>query len=237
MLLFLENELKGLSYVALPCLFPVSYYFRPGSDEVELDILKVGGRRGGGLKSISPSRKTEKAFRLSSPRRPRLCLLNFPILSLFFLNFYFFFYHILDRTEWSLTRGYTFSLMCISNRQYWKNLDCLIKTASSVRLNLITGISMVYAVPLRSFVFQTLHSKWPKTSDLLSISVFLVLFLYTWKWITTSTFPRLRKEVCPRIPCEAKFELHHQLTGFGFFHSTSDCSKDNLSGISAHFNI
>lgn len=107
MLLFLENELKGLSYVALPCLFPVSYYFRPGSDEVELDILKVGGRRGGGLKSISPSRKTEKAFRLSSPRRPRLCLLNFPILSLFFLNFYFFFYHILDRTEWSLTRGYT----------------------------------------------------------------------------------------------------------------------------------
>lgn len=119
MLLFLESELKGLSYVALPCLFPVSYYFRPGSDEVELDILKVGGRRGGGLKSISPSRKTEKAFRLSSPRRPRLCLLNFPILSLFFLNF-FFFYHILDRTEWSLTRGYTFSLMCISDSCSWK---------------------------------------------------------------------------------------------------------------------
>lgn len=63
-----------------------------------------------------------------------------------------------------------------------------------------------------------------------------VLFLYTWKWITTSTFPRLRKEVCPRIPCEAKFELHHQLTGFGFFHSTRcDCSKDNLSEISAHY--
>lgn len=92
-LLFLENKLKGLSYVALPRLFPVSYYFRPGSDGVRAGYPERGEWRSGGQKSISPSRKTEKAFRLSSPRRPRsytlcLCVLNFPILPPFSSSFF-----------------------------------------------------------------------------------------------------------------------------------------------------
>lgn len=77
-LLFLENKLKGLSYVALPRLFPVSYYFRPGSDGVGAGYPERGGGGGlgGGLKSILTSRKTEKAFWLSSSCRPfyALCL-------------------------------------------------------------------------------------------------------------------------------------------------------------------
>lgn len=40
---FLENKLKGLSYVALPRLFPVSYYFRPGSDGVGAGYPEVAG--------------------------------------------------------------------------------------------------------------------------------------------------------------------------------------------------
>lgn len=57
----------------------------------------------GAQQSISPSRKTEKAFRLSSSCRPCscaqcLCLLNFPIISSSFLPFMFFF-HILGGTE------------------------------------------------------------------------------------------------------------------------------------------
>lgn len=42
--LFLENKLKGLSYVALPPLFAVSYYFRPGSDGVEAGYPATGRR-------------------------------------------------------------------------------------------------------------------------------------------------------------------------------------------------
>lgn len=37
---FLENK---LSYVALPRLFPVSYYFRPGSDGVGAGYPEVAG--------------------------------------------------------------------------------------------------------------------------------------------------------------------------------------------------
>lgn len=96
---FLENKLKGLSYVALPRLFPVSYYFRPGSDGVGAGYPEVAGggagRRTGGQKSISPSRKTERAVELSSPRRPRCYTLfvlasfcfsfsRFPLLLFFF---------------------------------------------------------------------------------------------------------------------------------------------------------
>lgn len=98
--LLLENKLKGLSYVALPRLFTVCYYFRPGSDGVGAG----NPERGVGVqKSISPSRKTEKAFRLSSSCRPCsyaqcLCLPNFPIISSVFL-FFMFFFHILGGTE------------------------------------------------------------------------------------------------------------------------------------------
>lgn len=48
LLLFLENKLKALSYVALPRLFPVSYYFRPGSDGVKVGYPERGGWEGGG---------------------------------------------------------------------------------------------------------------------------------------------------------------------------------------------
>lgn len=89
---FLENKLKGLSYVALPRLFPVSYYFRPGSDGVGAGYPEVaGGELVGG-------RGAEKHFtELSSPRRPRCYTLfvlasfsfsfsRFPLLSFFFFS-------------------------------------------------------------------------------------------------------------------------------------------------------
>lgn len=114
-LLFLENKLKGLSYVALPRLFPVSYYFRPGSDGVGAgypERWRQGRRRGRGQKSISPSRKTEKAFRLSRPRSLCLCLLDFPIYSFFFSSSVFSSSTFLVAQRDCLAGGYTFPLMC-----------------------------------------------------------------------------------------------------------------------------
>lgn len=65
--------------------------------------IGVGWGGVGAQQSISPSRKTEKVFRLSSSCRPCscaqcLCLLNFPIISSSFLSLMFFF-HILGGTE------------------------------------------------------------------------------------------------------------------------------------------
>ena len=136
--LFLENKLKGLSYVALPRLFLVSYYFRTGSDGVGVGYPDKMGGGGGeeGQKSISPSRKTEKAFQLSSPGRPHsyslcLCLLNFPIHFRFFSQFFFFFFCILVEKcdvwpEAPFCLPYTSLLICVNNKGILQSLmDCV----------------------------------------------------------------------------------------------------------------
>lgn len=96
---FLENKLKGLSYVALPRLFPVSYYFRPGSDGVGAGYPEVAGggagRRTGGRKAFHRAGKLKEPLSyqaLADLAATRcLCSLHFPFLSPRFPLLLFFF--------------------------------------------------------------------------------------------------------------------------------------------------
>lgn len=105
-LLFLENKLKGPSYVALPRLFPVSYYFRPGSDEVGAGYPERGAGGSGGAgdrKAFHRAGKLKKHFGYQAladlAPTPSFCAcLIFQFFPLFPLLFFSFF-HILGRTE------------------------------------------------------------------------------------------------------------------------------------------
>ena len=140
------------------------------------------GGRTGGQKSISPSRKTEKGFQLSSPRRPRsytlcLCSLRFPFLSPRFpllLSFFFFSVHIPGGAEWSVGRGYTFPLMCANNRH--SSMDCLILLNTGLsgqipwlEVALLLGMSFI----IFFFLCVCFLSKWPKY---LTCRLFSVVF-------------------------------------------------------------
>lgn len=77
-LLFLENKLKGLSYVALPRLFAGAYYFRPGSGGV-----------GAGYPEWEEEWAAEKHFgyqTLADLTCSLTVLLNFPIIFLLFFS-------------------------------------------------------------------------------------------------------------------------------------------------------
>lgn len=98
--LFLENKLKGLSYVALPPLFPVSYYFRPGSDGVRPGYparRRWGGGEGvGDRKAFHQAGKLKKHFSYQtladlSPTPSVCAFLIFLFFPAFSSTFFFFF--------------------------------------------------------------------------------------------------------------------------------------------------
>lgn len=123
---FLENKLKGLSYVALPRLFPVSYYFRPGSDGVGAGYPEVAGGElvgGRGAEKHFTEQENWKSRWVIKPSQTsllhavcaRFIFLFFPPVFLFFS----FFFLLPPHSWWRLSGGYTFPLMCA-------NTACLI---------------------------------------------------------------------------------------------------------------